>query len=60
MDSRNVIFCLRDDEIKDIVVYDSPKNMGSVAAVPCSKKRFGRNFNLKMLESTRSRLSLAL
>ena len=46
MDSRNVIFCLRDDEIKDIVVYDSPKNMGSVAAVPCSKKRFGRNFNL--------------
>ena len=37
---------IRDDEIKDIVVYDSPKNMGSVAAVPCSKKRFGRNFNL--------------
>ena len=44
MDSRNVIFCVRDDGIKDIVVCDGPGNMGSVAAVPCSKKRFGRKF----------------
>ena len=46
MDSRNVIFFLRDDEIKDIALYNSPENMGKVAAVPCCKKIFGRQFKL--------------
>ena len=46
MDSRNVIFCLRDDEIKDIVLYKVPDSMGSVAAVSCSRKRFGKNLKL--------------
>ena len=45
MESRNVIFCIRDDDIKDIVLYEGTKNMGSVVAVPCSKKRFGRKVN---------------
>ena len=43
MDSRNVIFFLRDDEIKDIVLYDAFENTGYVAMVPCRKKRFGKN-----------------
>ena len=44
MDSRDVIFFLRDDEIKDIVLYEVSENIGKVAVVSCGKKRFGRYF----------------
>lgn len=47
MDSRNVIFFLRDDEIKDVVLCQGTEDRGGVAAVPCRVKRLGRYFKFR-------------
>lgn len=47
MDSEKILFCYRDDEVKKATLYSDITDMGTVAAIPCSRKIFGKNRELR-------------
>ena len=47
MDSGKILFCYRDDKIKKPTLYETEGEMRLVAALPCTKTKFGKQFILR-------------
>lgn len=47
MDSEKILFCYRDDKVKKAMLYQDMTEMGVVAAIPCTRKIFGKNRELR-------------
>ena len=47
MDSEKILFCYRDDEVKKAMLYHGITDIGVVAAVPCTRKIFGKSIEFR-------------